>query len=681
MIAIEVVGAIDAAGTLQTFYMSNARLVTEATDTPANIAFDPTLLDPGSLSVQVFSDGKTTGGTQLSTGEIVITNADGRYDSWLNYGFDGRPVVIRSGVAGTAYPSAWITLFTGTVDNISAEKNRMLIRLKDRQHIFELPSLSNRYGGTNSLPNGVDGVPGDIKGTVKPITLGKVFYVAPPCVNTSKLVYQVCDGPVQSIAAVYDLGATLTFSADYADPTALLAASLSTGYATCKAYGLIRLGALPQGQVTCDLTGTYRTNLVNYSTNPATGTGWSDSSSTSSSGGTDGIFTKSIVASGGATWNRRVCSGFSLVGGVTYALTFYFKLGTSGQIYAALYMDGTHFIDMWGTPTNMSTASGSGTGFTVNKVAKVGLRNDGVYVLTATVTPTTSGTYTWGAGPNSNTTGQTVQLLGAQVEAGPWPSQSITTTSAAASSTLQTTSTVVAHMALMAGVDLWDLDDASIRAVETANNAVVGIYLDDERTFLDAMDEVSRSVGAWYGFTPDGDFTMNIWAAPSGTPIMTLTEYYAGKDYERIPARDNVSPVWSVKVGYQKVWTPQDYVVGTVSAAQRQFVLQEYRSASVVDAAVKTQYLLATTLEMNTLLTTESAASAEATRLSNLHKVHRDSFEIPLPLQVIAQASLRLGGVVNLQLARFGLSGGKLMRVQSISLNLATARATLIVWG
>lgn len=258
MILIEIVAAIDAAGTEETFYVSEDRFVTSPTDTPPNIAFLPALLDPGYLGVQCFSGGRTSGGSKLETGEVVIVNTGGELDPWVNYSFDGRPIVIRgSAMEGSAgvYPGDFPILFSGTVSAVQCNLDSIIIQLKDKGFILQTAALTQTYAGTNSLPNGLEGTPTDLQGKLKPKIYGKVFNVSPPQVNTSKLTFQVNNGTVNSIDAVYDRGLALTPGANFANSTLLQAASPSAGtFITCLAEGYFRLGSSPAGLITADVT-------------------------------------------------------------------------------------------------------------------------------------------------------------------------------------------------------------------------------------------------------------------------------------------------------------------------------------------------------------------------------------------------------------------------------------------
>lgn len=255
MIVATISAAVDAAGTLSTFYVSTGRFCTAPTDTPSNTFFNPSILDPGSLGISTFSDGRTSGGTRLETGEVVLANADGQYDSWVQYSFDGRPITIYSGEPTAAFPSGFTKIFTGTMESVESSWDRVVIKIRDKQYVFSLPLLTTKYAGTNVLPAGLEGTPTDIKGQTKPRVYGKVYNI--PCVpvNTSKLTYQVSNGAVQSISAVHDKGAAFTVGADFANSTLLQAATPAAGsFVTCISEGLFRLGSTPVGTITADVT-------------------------------------------------------------------------------------------------------------------------------------------------------------------------------------------------------------------------------------------------------------------------------------------------------------------------------------------------------------------------------------------------------------------------------------------
>jgi enamine deaminase RidA (YjgF/YER057c/UK114 family) len=506
MILIELTAAIDAAGTLATFYVSTDGFVTSPTDTPANTAFRPCVMDPGSIGLHAFSDGRTGGATKLETGEIVLANADGQFDAWLNYSFDGRPAIIRSG-AGGAYPGAFSVVLSGTVENVDATWERVVIRLKDKQFKFQLPARATLYGGANSLPNGLDGVPGDLQGKVRPLAYGQVFNASPPMVNTSRLIYET--GVCNSVDAVYDGASPLTAGAVYTSQSDMETNAPASGaYRAWLVGGYIRLGLQPVNELTADLTA--------------------------------------------------------------------------------------------------------------------------------------------GANAAARTVAQTIKAL-----------------------------------ALAAGLSAGEISAADVTSLDTANSAVVGIWLNDANTtFANAMDQIAASIGAWYGFDGTGTLRMGRLTAPSGTPVTTLYDYHYQDGIERRPPRDNGTPVWSVTVNHTKSWTVQKSgLTGSATAVRRSFVTQEYRSANVQDATVKTQWRLSGALEVDGLLTTTADATAETARLLAIHKVRRDVFDVPVDISLLTSSGLRIMDVVAVQGGRFNMNPARLFRVMGISLNLDRSTVIFTVWG
>ncbi|MFC7515100.1 hypothetical protein ACFQUU_08800 [Herbaspirillum sp. GCM10030257] len=506
MIRIELTAAIDAAGTLQTFYLSDTDLATTPTDTPANQAFVPRLIDAGRLGVNAFSDGRTGGGTKLETGEIVIANADGVLDDWINYSFDGRPVKIRSGEPGAAYPAGFALILSGTVESIDASFETIIVRLRDKQFILDKPVLSNQYAGNNALPNGLEGLATDLKGRRKPRAYGKVFNVAPPLVNTLRLIYEV--GVAATVDAVYDRGLVLTAGAAYASQADMEANAPAAGqYRAWAAGGYIRLGSNPAGLITADLTQ-------------------------------------------GATAAAR----------------------TAGQI--------------------------------------------------------------------------------------------------------------LQQLALSAGLTAGEVSAADVTALDALNSAVVGIWLDGETTFREAMDQVAASIGAYYAFDSTGLLRMGRLSTPAGAPVATLELYDYKRDVQRQAPRDNGVPIWRATVRHSRIWNVQGSdLAGGVAADRRAYLAEEARAEKTEDAAIKTQWTLAGEAEFETLLTSAADAQAEAARLLALYKVRRDIFEVPVPISYLSANPLRIMDLVQMKMPRFGMAAGRLFRVLGIRIELGNKQALLTLWG
>lgn len=250
---VEIVAAIDAAGTTTTLRYSSQPYTTKPSDTPANTYYEERIINPASISRSLYSNGTTSGASRVNYGTVELTNVDGGLDSILNYSFDGRSLVIKIGNAGDAY-SSFVTILAGTMEQVEFTFSKVTILARDKLAIVDMPLQTTLYAGNNSLPNGVEGV-ADIAKSPKPLLYGQVYNIAPIMVNSSKLTYQINDGAIAAVGAVYDRGVALTFHADEPNVADLEAHDPPSGkYTTCLALGYIRVGSVPSGLLTCDAT-------------------------------------------------------------------------------------------------------------------------------------------------------------------------------------------------------------------------------------------------------------------------------------------------------------------------------------------------------------------------------------------------------------------------------------------
>lgn len=242
-------------------YTSTNEFITAPTDTPPNMPFYGTLQKALRLDRSIIN-GLGFGMITSGWGELELINLEGDYDFLIkHYSIDGRKVNIKIGAAGAAYDS-FITLFTGTATGWHVAEDILRVGIRDNGYLLEVPMQTNLYLGTGGLEG-----PVDLKGKRRPLGYGENQNVSPPLVVPSYLVYQLNDGQIHAVDAVYDRAVALTPAgpADYATSTTLLAATTGAGgsganieageFATCLAEGYVRLGGTPFGQVTVDFRG------------------------------------------------------------------------------------------------------------------------------------------------------------------------------------------------------------------------------------------------------------------------------------------------------------------------------------------------------------------------------------------------------------------------------------------
>lgn len=195
--------------------------------------------------------GSDIGTWVVSDGKSEIDNADGGYDFLPStYTADGRSIEIKALRRGEDYGAAYV-IFRGVMASWFVDEATVAIDLKDNSYKLNIPAQPNLYSGLGGLGGGAD-----LAQKPKPLAFGAVLNISPPLIDAAFLIYQVHDGAVLDIVAVYDRGAAFEKGADFPNFEALRAASIPQGtFVTCCDLGLFRLNAQPAGMVTADVQG------------------------------------------------------------------------------------------------------------------------------------------------------------------------------------------------------------------------------------------------------------------------------------------------------------------------------------------------------------------------------------------------------------------------------------------
>lgn len=189
-------------------YASGQGFVTAPSDTPPNAFYEARVSQAALLSRDIFDTGTLSGESRVGYGDLVLANGDSGLDGFLSYGVDGWPITIKQGSPTAAF-STFTTVLQGTMRVAQIGQQSVTVKLRDRQGELEKPLQTTKYLGNNVAPAGVEGS-ADLKGKPKPLCFGRVLNVPAVCVNAQKQIYQVHDGSIQSLDAVYDRGVLLT---------------------------------------------------------------------------------------------------------------------------------------------------------------------------------------------------------------------------------------------------------------------------------------------------------------------------------------------------------------------------------------------------------------------------------------------------------------------------------------
>lgn len=229
---IDVKAYVDGSGE-ETFYLSTKAFTTSPSDSPANIIYDNKLVGTPYFTrriPEVFYGNSVAG-----FGEITIDNSEGDLDGWLSHGWDGRDITIRLGNSEWAYTDFQIIL-EGKIERLVIDSDTKLrLEIRDKQKLLDVAVQSNVMPSTSP----------DADAPV-PLCFGECFNVHAVQYDPTTLTYQVHDGAINDITAVYDNGVALTLSGD---------ACATGGYTKNNATGQFTLCNAPAGDITADVQG------------------------------------------------------------------------------------------------------------------------------------------------------------------------------------------------------------------------------------------------------------------------------------------------------------------------------------------------------------------------------------------------------------------------------------------
>src|SRR5215213_7440336 len=238
--------------TISPIYAATREFATDPTDAMASTPFYGTVQKALRVERSIV-DTNGFGRITMTWGELELINADGEYDDFIeNYAIDGRRIVVKIGKLGKSY-NTFVTVYDGTASDWHVAEDVLRVTLRDNGYLLEKPLQPNSYTGAGGK-NGSE----DLAGKTKPKTFGQASNVTAQIVDPAYLTYQVHDGPINAITAVYDMGAALTPTSDYASYEAMWAARASVApgqFSTSLAEGYFLLGGSPFGAVTADVQG------------------------------------------------------------------------------------------------------------------------------------------------------------------------------------------------------------------------------------------------------------------------------------------------------------------------------------------------------------------------------------------------------------------------------------------
>lgn len=215
---------------------------------PANAnRYDGRLTDGIRIDRRIVGREAIGGLTQVYATARLI-NVDGALDNLTtDYALDGRRVTLWLG-RPTDVRADFGQVFGGVIENAVITETGVELRLSDGRAKLAQPVQTTLYAGSGGLEGGAD-----LVGKPKPLCYGRVFNITPPLVDAANLIYQVHEGLIDDVPAVYDRGVALT---------KVVGAPAPGQYQVDAANGTFKLGGTPAGTVTCDVRGSASPSYV-----------------------------------------------------------------------------------------------------------------------------------------------------------------------------------------------------------------------------------------------------------------------------------------------------------------------------------------------------------------------------------------------------------------------------------
>lgn len=647
---------VQVGGVETTRFLSNKGYVTKPTDTPASVVYSPYITGGVQFTETLSIDGNSA---SLSFGDIELDNLSGDRDSWLDDIWANRSIKVFIG--DVSWPRAdFRQIFDGIVVGIdSKSRSKINLKLGDKMQRLNNPIIEDLLGGSTAN-----------KDRYIPVCFGEVHNVSPLLVDPTTNVYQVHNGPIEDIIEVRDNGVPVAFTK-----------SLATGRFT--------LSAQPAGTVTASVQGYVSSNEFTYS-QQLENSAWAKTNATilvDNTTAPDGTTTAEKVMETTGNGNHAVTrSGMSCLANQWYTLSAYVKAGERirGRIRLGTgigFVADASFNLSTGTlvtPAPFRRIDDVGNGW--YRVSVVGLTqvgsttfsSTGVYLhddsgQEARVGDPTMGMYVWGL----------------QLEKGDMLSKYVPTTTAPANIYYNTVADLIRIIASNYGKETTpasqlaytDIDHVAFDAFNVTCPQAVGCYFSDRTNMIDAMNQLSSSVGARVYFNRAGKLTIKRIELPrpdAGTTVQPKDITQHSLSVSSLPAVQA-----GVQLGYCKNFTVQSNIQTGIPSTAIDLYEQEWLTATATDSSVQATYKTFTTPTMQqTLLCVAADAYAEAQRRLNIFKVQRKV------LKYVGQPHLmleQLGDSQTLVNRRFGLENGKTGQIVSVQTDWLNPHATIEV--
>lgn len=212
-----------------------------------------------------------------------------------------------------------------------------------------------------------------------------------------------------------------------------------------------------------------------------------------------------------------------------------------------------------------------------------------------------------------------------------------------------------------------EIDYGSLHEIALGTSPIaMHISAGDAMSLANVLSNLMAGIGGWHGFDRQGKLAFRTFTAPAGDPVAYFDRDQGdiiGLGREKLPA-GIWPPPWRWRVAWKRNYTVFEDFAASVTDAVKIFYREPYRLADAEDAGVLVDHLEALDAPpVEAFFRSDTNAATEAARLLALYSAGYRLYRMTLTRRGLL---LELGDVIHVTFPRFGLSGGKLMRVAAI---------------
>jgi hypothetical protein len=227
----------------------------------------------------------------------------------------------------------------------------------------------------------------------------------------------------------------------------------------------------------------------------------------------------------------------------------------------------------------------------------------------------------------------------------------------------------IAHT--LGGIPDARFDLLSFEVLNNLQPAPIGIYTGTTQVRMsDMIDVVLGSIGAWWGANRFDKLEVGRLDLPGKKPVASLgTADILSLDLLDTPSQIN-PPLWKVRVGSQRNWTPSlSPIAADVTGDRLTFLANEYRYSSYEDPSLTVAHLRAQEITVPGLFANQADADAEAQRLQQLYA---GPFQLARVRTKLQGYLIPMNRTISVTYPRYGLADGK--NVITVGQGLDTSR-------